>query len=235
MRFRPSLWLTVSAGIAFAILCSLGVWQLQRLEWKEGLIAQIDERMGGEPVPLPQTLDDPDAWRFRPVTVTGSFVHDAESHRTGRPERGAIGYRIFTPLRRADGGGIVMVERGWVPEPLKDPAARPGDPPAGEVTITGIVRLPDPRNTFTPDDDPAANIWFASDPVAMAAAYGLTVPPWYVVDRDSAADWPRAGPPQLSLKNDHLGYAMTWFSLAAVLLVIWLLMGFRRGRTETPQ
>jgi surfeit locus 1 family protein len=230
MRFRPSIALTLSAAIALAILCGLGVWQLQRLDWKEGLIAQIEARMDGEAVPLPRALDWPDDWRFRRVMLEGEFLHDAESHRTGKAEAGRIGYRVFTPLRRTDGGGVVMVERGWVPDPLKDPAARPGSLPEGVQRITGVIRLPDERNYFTPADDPGANMWFASDPRAMAAATGLTAPDWYVVAETSPGEWPRAGKPELSLRNNHLEYAMTWFSLGGVLLVIFVIMGFRRGR-----
>ncbi|WP_417514387.1 SURF1 family protein [Minwuia sp.] len=231
MRFRPSIPLTVSAAIAFAILCGLGIWQLQRLDWKNGLIEQIAARMDGAAVPLPAQLDEPDDWRFRRVTVTGTFDHAHEAHRLGKAERGRVGYRIFTPLIHDD-GQAVMVERGWVPDGLKSPDTRPASLTEGSVTVTGVLRLPDERNLFTPDDDPVRNLWSASDPVAMGAAAGLQTPPWYVVAEESGVTWPRAGRPELHLINNHLEYAFTWFSLAVVLLVIWLIMGLRRAREQ---
>ena len=229
MRFRPSLWLTVFAAISFVILCGLGYWQTQRLEWKLGLIAEIEAGRGATPLPLPPRLDDAPAWRFRIVTTTGRFLHHAEAHRLGKAENGKVGYRIFTPLQRDD-GETIMVERGWVPEDLKAPETRSAGQVGGPVTVTGMVRLPDSRNYFTPPDSVAKNEWFAVDPRAMAASAGVTVPNWYVVDEASELDWPRAGPSELNLRNNHLGYAITWFSLAFALAVIWLLMGLRRGR-----
>lgn len=229
MRFRPSLWLTIFTVISFIILCGLGIWQMQRLQWKEGLIAEIDAGRGAPPASLPSRLANAPDWRFRMVTVTGRFLHHAESHRTGKAENGRVGYRIFTPLQRT-GAETIMIERGWVPETLKAPSSRTESLVDGDVTVTGMVRLPDERNSFTPADDVVGNLWFAVDPRAMGAAAGVTVPGWYVVDETSTLDWPRAGPSELHLRNNHLGYAVTWFSLAIALLVIWLIMGLRRGR-----
>jgi surfeit locus 1 family protein len=228
LRFRPSLWLTIFAAMAFAVLCGLGYWQLQRLDWKQGLIEQIAARMDQPARPLPQALADPTEWRFRRVELSGVFRHEGEVYRAGRPEDGEIGYRVFTPLVR-ESGRVVMIERGWVPGRFRDPAARPGEPPRGEVTVTGVLRLPDPDTIFTPGPDAASRTWFAVDPPAMAAVSGLDAPAWYVV-AEGGGEWPRAERPDLNLRNTHLNYALTWFSLAAVLAVIWLIMGFRRGR-----
>jgi surfeit locus 1 family protein len=229
MRFRPSLWLTIFSAASFVVLCGLGTWQVQRLQWKLGLISEIQAGRSAAPRSLPQKLTDAPGWRFRMVTATGTFQHHAESHRTGKTENGKVGYRVFTPLLRK-GGETIMVERGWVPEDLKDPATRAAGQAQGVVTVTGMIRLPDPRNYFTPPDNVVKNEWFAVDPRAMGAAAGVTVPGWYVVDEASALDWPRAGPSELNLKNNHLGYAVTWYALAAALLAIWLIMGFRRGQ-----
>lgn len=229
MRFRPSLWLTVFSAISFVILLGLGTWQVQRLEWKEGLIAGIQAGLSADPVALPARLEDAPGWRFRRVTLQGRFLHHAEAHRTGKAENGRIGFRIFTPLQRED-GETVMVERGWVPEALKDPATRAAGQVTGPVRVTGMLRLPDERNFFTPGDDPAGNMWFASDPRAMAASAGVTVPGFYVVQEEAEVEWPRAAPADLSLRNNHASYAFTWYSLALILLVIWVMLSLRRGR-----
>lgn len=229
MRFRPSLWLTVSGAVAFAILCGLGYWQLERRAWKNGLIEQVEARMDNAAVPLPDRIGDPDAWRFRRVSVSGVFHHDGEVYRTGKAEGGVIGYRVFTPLERPD-GSMILVERGWVPERFKDPAARPDEPPAGPVSFTGVLRLPDETGLFTPAPDAASLTWFAVDPAAMAASSGRQVPDWYVAAEQGHGAWPRAERPDLRMRNEHLNYALTWFSLAAVLLVIWVIIGFRRGQ-----
>ena len=149
--------------VALAILIGLGTWQLQRMAWKEDLIAQIETRAYGEPGAILPEADWP-SWRadqdeFRKVRVTGTFLHEFEAPVYGlaRGERQGApiqGYYLITPLKLA-GGAIVMVNRGFVPTDLRDPARRSESQPQGEVTVTGLVRAPEARNPFTPNDDPA--------------------------------------------------------------------------------
>jgi len=226
--------------IALGILIGLGTWQLQRKAWKEGLIAQIEARAHGEPGAIvpPSRWDQ---WRadqdeFRRVRLTGTFLHQFETPVYGLApaQRGAPaqGYYLMTPLRLAD-GAIVMINRGFVPTELRDPATRPESQPAGDVTVTGLVRAPEERNPFTPADDPARNTWFARDPQAIARARNLDrVAPFYV-EADATPNpggWPRGGQTRLELPNNHLQYAVTWFGIALTLVGVFGAFAWRRVR-----
>lgn len=229
----------LAALVALAILIGLGAWQLQRKAWKENLIAQIEARAYGEPGDIVPEADWP-AWRadqdeFRKVRVTGTFLHAFEApvyglapgERQGAPLQG---YYLITPLKLAS-GAIVMVNRGFVPTDLRDPARRPDSQSQGEATVTGLVRAPEARNAFTPDDDPAGNRWFARDPQAIAAARKLERVAPFLIDADASPNpggWPRGGQTPLTLPNNHLQYAITWFGIALTLIGVFGAFAWRR-------
>ena len=224
-----------------AFLIGLGVWQIQRLAWKEGLIREIDERTTAAPVPLPPRSAwaelRPDDYAYRHVSATGTFEHGAEIH-VFRPlgeSRGpahGIGDLVLTPLR-LDGGGTVIVNRGFVPIETLDPAMRPDGQVQGRVAITGLMREPEPRNLFTPNDDPVHNQWFTRDPVAMAAFLHLDDAAPFTIDQDVSpipGGLPQGGETVLDIPNNHLSYALTWFGLAAGLLGVFAVFAWRRLR-----
>jgi surfeit locus 1 family protein len=217
---------SVAATCAFAILIALGVWQVKRLAWKEALIATVSERFAAPPATLPPPSDwarlDPADDEFRRVTVAAEFVNDKETlvYTTGSSLRAdsGPGYWVFAPARFA--GGTVMVNRGFVPEDRKDPATRRTGEIAGPVTIVGVMRWPERPGLFTPAAEPAKNLWFSRDSTAIAAAKGVgPVAPFYI-DLESPpapGGFPLVSALQPSFPNNHLGYAITWFGLAAVL------------------
>lgn len=234
----------LAALAAFAILIGLGTWQIQRKAWKEAIIARIDARAHGEPGPiLPEAgwsgwLAEAD--EFRRVRVTGTFLHDREApvHGLAPGERGAPlqGFYLFTPLR-LDSGAVVMVNRGFVPTELRDPATRPQSQPAGGATVTGLVRAPEAPTWFTPENVPALNRWFTRDPKAIAAAKGLErVAPFYV-EADATphpGGWPRGGQTRLDLPNNHLQYALTWYGLALTLVGVFAAFAWNRLHPSEP-
>jgi surfeit locus 1 family protein len=171
--------------------------------------------------------------------VTGTFLHDLEAavHGLAPGERGAPrqGFYLFTPLRLAE-GGTIMVNRGFVPTELRDPAKRPGSQPAGDVAVTGLVRAPETKGWFVPDDKPAENQWFRRDPAAIAAAKGLTVAPFYVAadETPNPGGWPQGGQTTLNLPNNHLQYAFTWFGIAATLVGVFGAFAWRRLQAAEP-
>jgi surfeit locus 1 family protein len=214
--------------VAFATLLSLGVWQLERKAWKEGIIAQIEARAYGPALAAPP----PDEWprwsaaadEYRRVRLSGTFLHDKEvlvhglmAARRGSP---AQGFYVFTPFALA-GGGIVMVNRGFVPTELRDPGRRAAGQLAGETTVTGLARAPETRGWFLPENEPARDSFFVRSLADMQAARSLAgLAPFYV-DADATPNpggWPRGGQTRLSLPNDHLQYALTWFGLALTLV-----------------
>lgn len=229
----------LAALIALAILIGLGTWQLQRKAWKEDLLRQIETRAYGERgTLLPES--DWATWRadrdeFRKVQVTGTFMHALEAPvyglapgtRQGAPLQG---YYIVTPLKLPS-GAIVMINRGFVPTELKDPATRPQAQAMGEVTVTGLVRAPEARNAFTPKDEPNRNLWFARDPQAIAEARKLERVAPFLIDADATPNpggWPRGGQTQLTLPNNHLQYAATWFGIALTLIGVFTAFAWKR-------
>lgn len=234
-RFRPGLWPTLLTLPALAVLLGLGIWQLQRLEWKENLIARVEERLTQAPIALPEEFSEPEDLTYTPVVVEGRYLHDRELYWGSRLRDGEVGYHVVTPFELAD-GRQVLIDRGWVPRDRRDPKARRDGLVEGPQRIEGVLReggwsgFPG----FAPANDPDGNLWLWPDLPAMAESAGLARPV-IAVYLDAAAnqhpgDFPVGGRTRVAFKNDHLSYAITWFGLAAALGAVYLLFGLRRGR-----
>jgi len=238
-RRRSKFTILLPAFFVFAILIGLGIWQIERKAWKEGLIAAVTSRVDAPPEALPPasawSAIDEASDEYGRVTFSGEFDHKDEAlvfaSATGfRPDvdNAGPGYWVFTPARLAD-GSVVMVNRGFVPSGKQDPKSRPAGQVSGPVEIMGAMRWPDERHWFTPGDDPAHNLWFTRDPASIAAAKGLgPVAPFYVEQETPAppGGLPLPGKLVVILPDNHLQYALTWFGLAAVLAGVvasWLL------------
>jgi len=224
----------IAALVACIVLASLGVWQTHRLAWKEKLIADVTARVDAPPVPAP----GPDAWpaidfdaaAYQPVSVSGAFQNDKEIHVTyaltsPKGKYGGFGAMVMTPLV-TDDGWIVYVNRGFVPEPDIDATTRAGGQIAGHTTVVGLLRGPADRAWFMPGDDAAKNVWTSRDPKLYAAAQNYPaarVAP-YIIDArfDPALPLPQGGETVVSFPNNHLGYALTWFGLAAGCAIVYL-------------
>ncbi len=234
---RSLLWPGLFAAAAFAILISLGTWQMQRLAWKEDLLARIERRIHADPVDLPPPVEWPglaqDDFEYMRVRVSGVFDH-AREVLIFRPAGGVEkqpGYHVVTPLRIGGGDATIFVNRGFVPEALKAAASRAPGQVAGEKTITGLLRAPEQRSTFTPADQPQQNLWYTRDPAALAKHFGLAKAAPFSLDADATpvpGGWPKGGATVVSVRNDHLAYAMTWYGLAATLLAVFGLFAWRR-------
>lgn len=222
-RLAPTL---ITASIV--ILClGLGLWQLQRLRWKEGLIAQRTAALAAAPAEPPQNLATARALEFHPVVDEGVFLNDKETLVNAIGPQGGGGFDVLTPLREA-GGRIVLIDRGFIPAELKDPASRRAGEPTGTARVSGFLRLPPAGKPgwFVPDNRPERDLWFWLDLPAIAAARGLgDVAPFYI-EADATANpggWPKGRAALPALPNNHLQYAITWFSLAVAALVIYFL------------
>jgi surfeit locus 1 family protein len=228
MRFRPRPWPTAIAAVGVAVLIGLGTWQLERRVWKQDLLATIAARMHAAPAPLPATIADPAGWAFRPVRVAGRFDEDHALWLYGRTRDGQAGIHLMVPLIRED-GPAVLVDRGFVPFAGAS-ALAPYRPAAGPVEIDGIVRLPEPGGWFVPPNRPADNQWYSVDPASMGQAVGRALAPIYVAARPGAEPgWPAGtgGTESLGIRNEHLNYAIFWYSMAAVLAVVYVLSSRR--------
>jgi surfeit locus 1 family protein len=221
----------VATLVGVALLIGLGDWQLRRLAWKEGLIAAVETRAHAAPVDAPPEADwsrlDPTDYEYRRVRITGVFdggrqvlVFRALGEPRGR--YGGPGYLVITPLELAD-GATVLVDRGFVPDEMKD-AAKDGLG-GGETSVVGLMRASESRNWFTPADDPAAGAWYTRDVSAIAKAEGLEQTAPFFVDADAGPDpaaLPEGGETILAFPNNHFSYALTWFGMAAALVGVFV-------------
>jgi surfeit locus 1 family protein len=231
-RFRPTLWPTLFTVPVLAALVALGSWQVQRLHWKEALIAERQARSTVPSMALPDVIDRPDDLEFRAVRVQGTFHHDRELYLAARTRESVVGLHVVTPMTLEDGRAL-LIDRGWVPDSRRDPATRPEGQLSGVVALEGLVRTGGWKGPgfMKPDNLPAENLWFWVDPPAMAAAAGL---PGAVAEvyldagpAENPGGLPIGGQTRINLQNDHLQYAITWFSLAIALLVIYAVYHLR--------
>ncbi len=212
--------------IGAAILIGLGTWQLQRLDWKQGVLADIDSRISSAPVPVPAT-PDPEADKYLPVQATGTVLA-GEAHVLVSIKDVGPGYRIIAPFELSD-GRTILLDRGFVRDSAKDTART-----TGPLSVTGNLHWPNEVDSYTPAPDLAGNTWFARDVPALAQALGTD--PVLLIARTTSEPAPTVTPlpvDSAGIPNDHLQYAITWFSLAA----IWLVMTFffMRGPRTKPE
>jgi len=218
---RRILATALLAVLGAAILIALGVWQLQRHAWKQGVLAEIEARIAADPVALP-AAPDPQAHAYLPVRVEGRIGGEEILVQASRKLVGP-GFRVIAPLETAD-GRRVLLDRGFLPNAARD-AGRPGGP----VTVTGNLHWPDETDIFTPDPDREAGLWFARDVPGLARA--LDAEPVLVIARRSEPPAPGITPLPIGtegIPDNHLGYAVQWFLMAAV----WVAMAgaFLRGQ-----
>ncbi|MGH6855400.1 MAG: SURF1 family protein [Aestuariivirga sp.] len=222
-----------TAALGFLILCGLGIWQVQRLAYKEALLAEIDARGLAEPVDLSEAVKRLEAGKnieFLKISARGQFLHGSEKRLFG-VFNGAPAWEVVTPMVTAD-QTLLLVDRGFVPDNVRIERA-----PEGDVAVTGLLRTHGgKRGFFSPDNDSKANMWFWWDVPAMLAdtpvpsgikSLSLAL---HLLPVAGEGGFPRPAEPKAAFRNHHLGYAITWFSLAAVLAVIAFL--FIRGEMK---
>lgn len=205
------------AALIFALvgavtLVSLGVWQLQRLHWKEGVLAEIDATISGDPIPLPQSPTE-ESHRYAPVDLTGQILPGEVHVLVSTRDQGA-GFRVIAPFET--NGRRVLLDRGYIRLDAKPSPRR-----IGEVQVQANLHWPDDRNGATPENDVAGNTWFARDIPDLAKA--LNTEPILLVARSETPADPRILPIAVdssNIRNDHLSYAVQWFLLA----LVWILM-----------
>lgn len=225
--------------LGVAVLAALGTWQLSRKAWKEDLIAEVEAGMRSVPQPIATVvgldLDAHSVPEYRPVTARGRFDHARELHvfthiDQPRGAVGGVGYWIVTPFTLT-GGGTVLVNRGFVPIDRKDPGTRAAGQVAGEVDVRGLTRRAERRSWFDNPDDTVRNVWYVRDPAAMGRHLGIRVAAGVMIDQTApvpSGGLPQPGETRLAFKNDHLGYALTWYGLALALIGVFA--AFARSR-----
>jgi len=233
-RFAVALFACL---LGIVILAGLGTWQVERLHWKEDLLARIEQRVEAEPTDLATLRQRAEAGEdiaYTPVRLSGRFLNEGERYFLSTFE-GQAGWNVFTPLL-LDDGDLIFVNRGFVPYDLRDPEKREAGLIEGEVEITGIARVPPTKKPgyFIPDNDPSKDTFFWQDLSAMAAGLTLAsdarVLPFTVDAGPGRAPggWPVGGTTVVTMPNNHLQYAITWYGIGLVLVVMTGMMVWRR-------
>ena len=223
---RRSAAVGLAGLLFFLVLSGLGALQIQRLSWKRDLIARVDAAVAATPVEAP----GPAAWRlitqsndeYRHIRVGGVFDHGRETLVQAVTEAGP-GYWIMTPLL-TDQGFRVLVNRGFVPEERGPQGSHAAGLVSGYSRVTGLLRISEPRGGFLRANRPGQGRWYSRDVVAIARTRGLGAVAPYFIDADAAPNpggWPRGGLTVIRFSNNHLLYALTWFAMAAM-VVIWM-------------
>lgn len=215
MRFRkPELIPLLFIIGAIALFSGLGIWQVKRLAWKNSLLAEIAHQQS---LPALGTLpQDTSGLEYRNVKLTGTFLYDKTLRRAGGMQYEDPGFFLITPFKLEDDGRIILVNRGFAPG---GKAAMP----AGVQTVSGIVRPILKRRLFSPSNAPDKNIWFYEDIPAMAKATDLALTPVVVeaVGKQQRGVYPIPSDGTIFIYNHHLQYAITWFALALIALVMF--------------
>ncbi|WP_114967144.1 SURF1 family protein [Alkalilacustris brevis] len=222
---RRMIWPLIFGVVGCAILISLGTWQVQRLHWKQEILAAMDARLGDDPVAIPDPVH-PGRDRYLAVEVAGRFT--GEDVLVMASERGiGAGYRVIAAFETAQGRRL-LVDRGFIPADAR------GQPrPEAEAVIAGNLHWPEDADSFTPDPDRANRLWFARDVDAIATELGTE--PALIVLRTTSEARPPARPVPLdtsTIPDNHLNYAITWFSLAIVWagMTVFLLSRIRQRK-----
>ena len=222
MYFRPLTWLTLFSGCALLILLALGFWQLDRLAWKTALIENFESRAKAPAIMPPPK--DAAPMEFTRLRFDGHFLHAHEIYLNGRTYEGNAGFHVITPFRLAD-DRLLFVNRGWVSEQYRLPSSRPFSLSNDKHTLHGILRLPQSKGRFVPENDPEQGWWFTINPPEIAQHLGLheAVQSYYVdqIRQSPIITLPIAAEIKIDIRNAHLNYALTWFGIALALLAIY--------------
>ncbi|MEP3196987.1 MAG: SURF1 family protein [Lentilitoribacter sp.] len=232
-----SIFVFLILTAVFAILIILGSWQMQRLEWKETLLSNIEQRLASNPIDLSAILQLSNAgeeFEYQPVSVTGVFDHTKERHFFAT-HNGFSGYYVYTPMM--GDFGVIFINRGFVPFDFKESTNRLEGQIDGSVTVTGLARkmLDEKPSSVVPENDMDKNIYYWKDLRSMAQTTGLSFEDPKLlklfIDADETPNpggFPQGGVTIIDLPNNHLQYAFTWYGLAATLLCIVVIFLFRR-------
>lgn len=213
-----------------AVLVGLGTWQVQRAAWKENLLATMGTRRLEAPINLTTTKTINTDLNYRSAIAEGRFAHDKTLYLQAISQTGEGGYNILTPLKLHDGQWL-LVNRGFVPYDKKQAAALPKN----KIRIVGVLRSPAKPGWMRPANQPATNVWYSLDLSAMAKAAGIPTFMPYVLEAAAspqAGVYPIGGQTRFELPNNHAGYALTWYSLAIVLLVVYGVSGWKPGNKK---
>lgn len=235
---RPRLVPTLAVISVAAFMFALCFWQIQRLEWKTALLSNIEKAQSAPPESLlsytPAQLPNR---QWHNVIAAGRLLHDKELYATPRYYKEQMGYAVLTPLAMATPSGTVyvLVNRGWVNPAHKEPGTRASGNPKGQMTVEGVIRSHFHQPWLRPDNAPHKNLWFWYDLQAMGKYVGLPLLP-IIIDATritlengkALKEGPTPFPISISIRNDHLGYAITWFLVGMSAIAMFVIAHLER-------
>ena len=224
--FKPLRWLTFFSLIVFITLLGFGTWQIKRLFWKEALIDRYILQSQSNPIKLPFELNNAKIEEFKSIVIQGSFLHKNEIYITGKTFEGNAGFQVITPFKMID-NSVILINRGWVSEGYRDPLKRAFSLVSGNTTIKGIIRYPQVKGYFVPENDGENGFWFSVIPIQilnfLKFDQSLTIKKYYIdaLRKEGKLTLPIGVTGKPNLRNQHLSYAVTWYGLALALLFVY--------------
>lgn len=240
MTFKPYPWLTFFSILVFAALITLGTWQVQRYQWKQQLNADIAASAKSAPASLTELLNQGTAedFKYRPVKITGQYLTNQQILVRGQYKKSErvilYGFYVFTPFEYQTGDTIkqIMIERGFITEEAFNAPQSYNQLPPGITSINANIKLAENQGSFLPDNDMAKQIWFWRDIEAMNTKLNLpNAEAFYLsATENTLQNFPK--PTKIEIKSavNHLSYLITWFAMAAGLLILYIYMHVYNGR-----
>ena len=221
--------------VVFTVLFSFGTWQVKRSFWKEALIERYIAQSQSNPIKNPYKLDFSNINEFKSVEFSGSFLHEDEIYITGKTYEGNAGFHVITPFILSN-NKIILINRGWVSEGYRNPQKRKFSLVNGKIIIKGIIRYPQKKGYFVPENDGKNGFWFTIKPIEINNFLNLTphkVINNYYIDalrQGEKLTLPIGVTGKPKLRNQHLSYAVTWYGLALSLLFVYFSYHASSGR-----
>ena len=235
IQFRPMLWPSIFSIITFIILCGFGTWQIKRLYWKEALIQRYITESQSKPISNLSEVSNSELNEFKAVEISGKFLHNNEIYITGKTYEGNAGFHVVTPFKM-ENNKIVLINRGWVSEGYKNPNKRKFSLTKGLVKLKGIIRYPQNKGYFVPENDGKNGFWFTIKPNQIFDFINITSNPIidkYYIDALRIGEkltLPIGVDGKPKFRNQHLSYAITWYGLALSLLFVYFSYHLSSGR-----
>ena len=235
IKFRPIFWPTLFTIISLLILISLGTWQVYRLIWKNSLISNYLYKFNNEIIKYDKSFSFNDEFEYRRINIKGRFINEKEILIIGKTFEGNVGFHLITPFITKE-EKLLLINRGWISEKLKLRSSRSFSLIEEDIVIDGIIRRPQKKGYFVPENDPIGNFWFTIKPYQIEKALKLESfdleKKFYVdVIRDKGKlKLPIGVSGSPNFRNQHLTYAFTWYSLAITLIIVYFVFHFKEKR-----
>ena len=195
------------------LFCSLGTWQLYRLQWKQDLITQIDKGLKSSPIEYSKKINN----NYQRVKLTGKYIINTQIYLYSLNDRGKPGFDVITPFE-TDNNENVLINRGWIEKDLKNNLPKI----SSSSVIVGMLRLPNRKNFFTPENDLKENIWFHLNLNDIEEITGKKYDNYIIYLEDKSIDIPQPKKITIDLPNNHLKYAITWYAISISIIFYYL-------------